>query len=98
MTQNARHSGPQDPARRQPGSDGPAPLPALPHHGDSPPPTTAHFRGHGLMMIVCCIPMLVLAGLLVVTGVAGASAIVFAVACTAMMAAMMFGMQGGHRR
>jgi hypothetical protein len=52
--------------------------------------------GHGLMMIICCIPMLVIAGLLVVTGVAGSGVIVTALLCTAMMAAMMFAMPGGH--
>ena len=52
--------------------------------------------GHGWMMIVCCIPMLVIAGLLVITGVAGSGIITVAVLCTAMMAAMMFMMPGGH--
>jgi hypothetical protein len=48
------------------------------------------------MMIVCCIPMLAIAGLLVLTGVAGSGIIVAALLCTAMMAAMMFAMPGGH--
>ncbi len=48
--------------------------------------------GHGLMMIACCIPMLVIAIALVATGVVGASFIFVAVACTAMMALMMRGM------
>ncbi|GAB3029879.1 hypothetical protein GCM10011376_13810 [Nocardioides flavus (ex Wang et al. 2016)] len=52
--------------------------------------------GHGLMMMICCIPMLVIAGLLVATGVAGSGIIVTALLCTAMMAAMMFAMPGGH--
>jgi hypothetical protein len=53
--------------------------------------------GHGLMMIICCIPMLAIAGLLVLTGVAGSGIIVTALLCTAMMAAMMFAMPGsGH--
>ena len=52
--------------------------------------------GHGLMMIICCIPMLVIAGLLVLTGVAGSGIILTALLCTAMMAAMMFAMPGGH--
>lgn len=52
--------------------------------------------GHGLMMIVCCIPMLVIAGLLVLTGVAGSGIILVALLCTAMMAAMMFAMPRGH--
>jgi len=48
------------------------------------------------MMIVCCIPMLAIAGLLFLTGVAGSGIIVTALLCTAMMAAMMFAMPGGH--
>ena len=51
--------------------------------------------GHGLMMIACCIPMLVIAIALVATGVVGASFIFVAVACTAMMALMMRGMNHG---
>jgi hypothetical protein len=53
-------------------------------------------RGHGLMMLACCVPMLLIAVALVVTGVAGSGAIVAALLCTAMMAAMMFMMRGGH--
>ena len=52
--------------------------------------------GHGLMMMICCIPMLVIAGLLVATGVAGSGIIVTALLWTARMAAMMFAMPGGH--
>lgn len=50
------------------------------------------------MMIACCIPMLVIAVALVVTGVVSIGVLVFAVACTAMMALMMRGMggMGGH--
>jgi hypothetical protein len=50
--------------------------------------------GHRWMMVACCIPMLVIAVVLVATGVAGGSAIFFAVMCTAMMAMMMGSM--GH--
>ena len=69
---------------------------------DTPPvahePDSGHsgHGGHGLMMMVCCIPMLVIAGLLVLTGVAGSGIILTALLCTAMMAAMMFAMPGGH--
>ena len=68
---------------------------------DTPPaahdPDGGHggHSGHGLMMIICCIPMLVIAGLLVLTGVAGSGIILTALLCTAMMAAMMFAMPGG---
>ena len=50
--------------------------------------------GHGWMMIACCIPMLVIAVILVATGVASPAFIVVAVGCTLMMALMMRGM--GH--
>lgn len=52
--------------------------------------------GHKLMMIICCIPMLAIAGLLFLTGLAGSGVIVSALLCTALMAAMMFAMPGGH--
>ena len=51
--------------------------------------------GHGLMMIACCVPMLVIAGVLVATGVVSFGFLIVAVACTAMMALMMRGMHGG---
>jgi hypothetical protein len=51
--------------------------------------------GHGhWAMIACCIPMLVIAVVLVATGVAGPGFIFAAVMCTAMMAMMMRGMSG----
>lgn len=61
------------------------------HHGHG---------GHGWMMIACCIPMLVIAVVLVATGVASAGFLVAAVGCTLMMALMMGGMGhgGGHDR
>jgi hypothetical protein len=46
------------------------------------------------MMIACCIPMLVIAVLLVATGVASASFLFAVLACTAMMVLMMRGMSG----
>ena len=64
-----------------------------PHAGHEP---HAEHRGHGLLMIACCIPMLAIAGLLFLTGAAGSGIIVTALLCTAMMAAMMFAMPGGH--
>ncbi|WP_300641935.1 hypothetical protein [Nocardioides sp.] len=68
------------------------------HHAGQEPDGGTHgaHGGHGLMMIVCCIPMLAIAGLLFLTGVAGSGIIVTALLCTAMMAAMMFAMPGGH--
>lgn len=52
-------------------------------------------RGHGWMMIVCCIPMIVIAVALVVAGVVGPTFLLLAVACTAIMALMMRGMDHG---
>jgi hypothetical protein len=51
--------------------------------------------GHGCMMIICCIPMLVIAGILVATGAASPGFLVVAVGCTLMMALMMRGMSHG---
>ena len=68
----------------------------------SAPDSKEHGRGghggHRLMMIACCIPMLIIAGLLFATGVAGSGVIFGALLCTVMMAAMMFSMPGGHGR
>ena len=57
-------------------------------------------HGHGLMMLACCIPMLVIAVLLVATGVASPGFLLAALACTAMMALMMRAMSGSgtHER
>jgi hypothetical protein len=60
-------------------------------------PTAHRHGGHGLMMIVCCIPMLLIAGVLVLTGVLSPGFLLLAVACTAMMAMMMTGMHDDRR-
>ena len=52
--------------------------------------------GHGWMMIACCIPMLLIAVVLVATGVASVGFLFVAVMCTAMMAMMMRGMNHGE--
>ena len=59
-----------------------------------------HRHGHGWMMIACCIPMLVIAVVLVATGLASPSFLAVAVGCTLMMALMMRGMgdNGGNDR
>ena len=58
-------------------------------------PDEARKSGHGhWAMIACCIPMLVIAVVLVATGVAGPGFIFVAVMCTAMMAMMMRGISG----
>ena len=56
-----------------------------------------HGGGHGWMMIICCIPMLVIAVALVASGVASPAFLFVAIMCTVMMAAMMRGMSDdGH--
>lgn len=52
-------------------------------------------KSHRLMMIACCIPMFVIAIALVATGVASASFLIVAVACTLMMTLMMGSMHKG---
>jgi hypothetical protein len=49
------------------------------------------------MMIACCVPMLVIALVLVLTGVVPVGFLLVAVACTVMMAMMMGGMGGEGR-
>ena len=51
-----------------------------------------HRGNHGWMMMLCCVPMVVIAVALVVTGVASAGFLFTAVLCVGMMAVMMRGM------
>lgn len=71
-------------------------------HGTPPQPHAGHagHGGHSWLMIACCIPMLVIAIALVATGIAPAGLVFAAIACTAMMALMMRGMDhdGGQAR
>jgi hypothetical protein len=69
---------------------------AAPQHGEHTQHQQRHRMGHGLMMVVCCLPML-LVGVLVASGAVGFSAILYALLCMAMMAAMMLVMPGGHK-
>lgn len=96
-TRNGMEHGPHD--EPQPWMY-PATTRPAPEHANGPTAHDPHagdggHGGHGLMMI-CCVPMIVIAVALVATGVAGSGAIVTALLCTAMMAAMMFAMPGGH--
>ena len=50
--------------------------------------------GHAWMMIACCIPMLVIAVVLVATGAVSPAFLVTVIGCTLMMAMMMRGL--GH--
>lgn len=67
------------------------------HDVQKPPEARRGHGGHGLMMMICCIPMVLIAVLLVVTGVAASGALLWALGCVAMMAVMMFAMGGGHQ-
>jgi len=54
--------------------------------------------GHGWMMLICCIPMLVIAVAIAIAGGGGWRFLFAAVVCTLMMGAMMGAMSGGDRR
>ena len=58
------------------------------------PGAMRHGRGHGWMMMICCIPMVVIAVALVATGTVGAGFLITAAACVAMMS-LMGGMHHG---
>lgn len=67
---------------------------------DSSSSSTSHDRrtGHGhWMMIAFCLPMVVVAVVLAATGVVGYGFILVAIACLAMMAAMMGSMSHADR-
>ena len=76
--------------------DGQHPAEGQHRHGGPDHGTAPHggHGGHGWMMIACCIPMLVIAVILVATGIASPGFLAVAVGCTLMMALMMRGM--GH--
>jgi hypothetical protein len=66
-----------------------------PHTGhDHSTPGAQGKHRHRWLMIACCIPMLLVVAALLVSGVAGAGAIIFAVVCLAMMWLMMTAMPG----
>ena len=65
------------------------------HQPGGPAQERARHRGRGWMMIACCIPMLVIAGIPVATGAASPGFLIVAVGCTLMMALMMRGMDHG---
>ena len=66
----------------------------LPTHIDKESSASGH-GGHGWMMMICCVPMLVIAAVLVSTGVASVGFLFVAFMCTDMMAMMMRGMNRG---
>ena len=78
--------------RKNPAAHGHAPLPssssvtARDQDAVNPPPAR---HSHGWLMWLMCLPMLILVGALIITGGLGASGLLFALACLAMMAVMM---------
>ncbi|MFJ8819662.1 hypothetical protein [Amycolatopsis thermoflava] len=65
---------------------------------ETPPETGAtphRHRGHGWMMLLMCAPLLVIAVVLTLTGLAGSGLIIGAVVCALMMGLMMVGMGRG---
>ena len=65
-------------------------------HTTPTPAVQGHHRGHSWMMIACCIPMLVIAAAIALSG-AGIGFLFVAIGCTAMMALMMSGMHHDDR-
>ncbi len=51
--------------------------------------------GHGWMMVACCVPMILIAAVLVASGVVSPGPLVYAVACLAMMFVVMKMMDRG---
>ena len=79
-------------------SGGP-PLPTLTADNHEQAAETPRGHGaHGWAMWLMCVPMLLIVGLLMLSGSAGLGATVYALACLGMMAAMMLFMQHGTRR
>jgi hypothetical protein len=89
MTDHTPHTGdnPQPPSY-------PLQQPRVPE--DEAPPEQRAFGGHGLMMLVCLIPLFFI-GILVATGAVGSGLFVYALVCMVMMGAMMFAMSRGTR-
>ena len=60
------------------------------HSGpDHEQPHAVGHRSHGWLMMACCIPMLVIAAVLVISGVASSGLLLTAVLCATLMAVMM---------
>lgn len=85
------HAGPSGPFTLPP-----AGRPVTSHQTRSDQDAHKGHRGHGLMMLLFCVPMVAVVALLVGSGTASAGALVWALVCVGMMAAMMFLMPGAH--
>lgn len=98
MAHDGPRFGPQDtPRRDQSGAGTDQHIGHEPQHARS---QNAHEHGgrsgHNWMMVACCVPMLLIAAALVLSGTAGVGVIVWALGCTLIMALMMGGMGGHH--
>ena len=91
---------PHDPASGP--RDSTSGVPQLPtmtaDHHDEPSGSVSGHGAHGWAMWLMCLPMLLIVGLLILTGTAGLGATVYALASLGMMAVMMLFMQHGTRR
>ena len=67
-------------------------LPGDTSEDPKPGPDDGHRRNHGWVMMLCCVPMVIIAVALVVTGVASAGFLFTAVLCVGMMAVKIRGM------
>lgn len=52
--------------------------------------------GHGLMMLLMCLPMFLIVGFVVLTGAAGSGAFLGALVCMGMLLLMIYAMPSGH--
>lgn len=68
-------------------------VPADPSEDHNPGAHDVHRGNHGWMLMLWCVPLVVFAVALVVTGVASAGFLFLAVLCLGMMAVMMWGMR-----
>ncbi len=78
-------TGSQDAAVDTPPQDArPTPLPQ-----PAGQPAQHHGHGHGWMMWLMCLPMVLIVGYLLITGAVGGGAIIYALGCVIMMGVMM---------
>ncbi|WP_122263709.1 hypothetical protein [Ornithinimicrobium cerasi] len=90
---------PHGPASGPRGSiSGPPQLPTVTADREEPAQAPRGHGAHGWAMWLMCLPMLLIVGLLILSGSAGLGATVYALACLGMMAVMMLFMQHGTRR
>lgn len=67
----------------------------LPQSAGQPAQHHGHGQGHGWMMWLMCLPMVLIVGYLLITGAVGGGAIIYALGCVIMMGVMMRFMNHG---